>query len=210
MVVIASSSPMVTITNAPTARTQPDRPPAQAGTGRLASGISPSRCRWPIRIGSPICWYRRRNRPTWPPARCARPDVAAVFEPRLARRVPSLRRAGAGRQAVFAEDWNCRRNSALSQAFLLQEQWWSEAARSVRGVSKHHEELVGFTLRQCWTCGRPPISSRPIRRFNDTRWPPAAPTWSRVSRNWSRDALAVLGNAKPRGVEQFLPARPWR
>ncbi|KQQ97137.1 alpha/beta hydrolase [Massilia sp. Leaf139] len=39
--------------------------------------------------------------------------------------------------------WN-----ALSQAFLLQQQWWHRATNSVRGVSQHHADVVTFVTRQ--------------------------------------------------------------
>ncbi len=36
----------------------------------------------------------------------------------------------------------------LQQAFLLQQAWWQQATTGVRGVSKHHEQVVSFTARQ--------------------------------------------------------------
>ena len=53
------------------------------------------------------------------------------------------------------KDWDTPPFNAMSQAFLLQEQWWSEAMTGVRGVSKHHEEVAEFTTRQ-WLDMRSP------------------------------------------------------
>lgn len=39
--------------------------------------------------------------------------------------------------------WN-----VVSQGFLLQQRWWHHATSGVRGVSRHHSEVVTFTARQ--------------------------------------------------------------
>ncbi|MBV8633744.1 MAG: poly-beta-hydroxybutyrate polymerase N-terminal domain-containing protein, partial [Burkholderiaceae bacterium] len=36
----------------------------------------------------------------------------------------------------------------FAAAFLHNEQWWGEAAHGVRGVSRHHADVVEFTIRQ--------------------------------------------------------------
>lgn len=46
--------------------------------------------------------------------------------------------------------WN-----ALSQGFLLQQQWWHRATSSVRGMSQHHADVVTFVARQLLDCVAP-------------------------------------------------------
>ena len=55
--------------------------------------------------------------------------------------------------------WN-----ALSQAFLLQQQWWHRATNSVRGVSQHHADVVTFVTRQLLDCVAPSnfVATNPV------------------------------------------------
>lgn len=95
--------------------------------------------------------------------------------------------------------------AALSQAFLLHERWWNEAATGVRGVSQHHEDLVAFTLRQFVDMWSPSnfVATNPqvLKETVATGGANLVNGW----RNWSRDALAVLAGGPPRGVEAFRP-----
>ncbi|HMA07476.1 MAG TPA: poly-beta-hydroxybutyrate polymerase N-terminal domain-containing protein, partial [Ramlibacter sp.] len=105
------------------------------------------------------------------------------------------------------EEWDVPPYSAWSQAFLLQEQWWSEAARDVRGVSRHHEEVVGFTLRQWLDMWSPSNFVATNPQVQQRTVVAGGANLVMGFANWARDALAVLGNGKPRGVEQFLPGQ---
>jgi polyhydroxyalkanoate synthase subunit PhaC len=104
-------------------------------------------------------------------------------------------------------EWQVPPFNALAQAFLVAEQWWAEAATNVRGVSRHHEDMVGFTLRQ-WLDMLSPSNS-PV--LNPQVLAETARTGGRNFAeglgNWWRDALAVAAGGKARGVEAFRPGR---
>ncbi|WP_313706401.1 alpha/beta fold hydrolase [Massilia sp.] len=55
--------------------------------------------------------------------------------------------------------WN-----ALSQGFLLQQQWWHRATSSVRGMSQHHADVVTFVARQLLDCVAPSnfVATNPV------------------------------------------------
>ena len=47
-----------------------------------------------------------------------------------------------------AEEWRRWPFNLWHQAFLLNQRWWEEATRGVRGVDPHHENVVAFAARQ--------------------------------------------------------------
>jgi len=101
--------------------------------------------------------------------------------------------------------WQLPPFNALATAFLLNQQWWAEAMQGVRGVSAHHEQVAAFTTRQWLDMWSPSnfIATNPqvIRETLATGGANLANGWA----NFLRDAQAVLGNGRPRGVEQFIP-----
>lgn len=47
-----------------------------------------------------------------------------------------------------SEEWKAWPYNIIYQSFLLQEDWIKEAVTDVRGVTKHHTDMVSFTARQ--------------------------------------------------------------
>jgi polyhydroxyalkanoate synthase len=104
-------------------------------------------------------------------------------------------------------EWQAPAFGTIAQAFLLQQQWLREAATEVRGVSRHHEEVVDFTLRQWLDVWSPSnfVATNP-QVLKETLHTGGLNLMTGFA-NWSRDALAVLSDGRPRGVEDFIPGR---
>ena len=47
-----------------------------------------------------------------------------------------------------AESWQSPPFNLFYQSFLLQQQWWHNATSDIRGVTRHHQDMVEFACRQ--------------------------------------------------------------
>jgi polyhydroxyalkanoate synthase len=112
-----------------------------------------------------------------------------------------------GDQRFARAEWDALPFNAWAHAFLLQQQWWAEATHGVRGVSRHHEQLVSFLARQWLDMWSPsnfiPTNPQVLRQVLSTGGANLAGGFV----NWLRDATALAGGGKARGVEQFVPGR---
>ncbi len=64
-----------------------------------------------------------------------------------------------------AAAWRSWPFDVMARAFLAWEGWWRAATTDVPGVSRHHADIVGFTVRQlCSTRWRRRTSPGAIRR----------------------------------------------
>jgi polyhydroxyalkanoate synthase len=86
----------------------------------------------------------------------------------------------------FADDaWRQPPFSTIYQAFLLQQQWWHNAATGIRGASPRHERIVAFAMRQL------------LDIFSPSNFPATNP-------EVLRQALAEGGQNFLRGAGHFL------
>jgi polyhydroxyalkanoate synthase subunit PhaC len=104
-------------------------------------------------------------------------------------------------------EWQLPPFSAMAQGFLLAQQWWGEATTAVRGVSRHHEDVAAFTVRQ-WLDMLSPSNSPVLNpQVLQETARSGGGNFANGLANWWRDALAVAAGAKPRGVEEYRPGQ---
>lgn len=106
-----------------------------------------------------------------------------------------------------APDWRRWPFAPFAQSFLRAQQWWHDATTGVRGVSRHHAELVSFLTRQ-W-----------LDVFSPSNWPWANPQVLQATRDqaglnlwrgaqfWWQDLARLLAGAPLDGAQAFAPGR---
>ena len=104
----------------------------------------------------------------------------------------------------FSDDaWKKWPYSFYHQNFLLIEQWWQEATGSVRGVTRHHSEILQFVSRQ-WLdmvapVNFPQTNPRVIRQTREQK----GANLLRGARNFVGDMWRTMTDAPPAGSEQY-------
>jgi polyhydroxyalkanoate synthase subunit PhaC len=95
--------------------------------------------------------------------------------------------------------------NTYQQAFLLTQQWLHNLTTGVRGVEKHHEDVVAFTARQWLDMMSPTnfIATNPLvlRQTLAT----GGANLVQGAMNWADDFKRVLHNLPPEGAEAFRP-----
>ena len=105
------------------------------------------------------------------------------------------------------EAWRKQPFGFLSQAFLLNQQWWHNVTHDVPGVTPHHEEVVSFIARQILDVFSP--SNNPftnpevIERTRETN----GQNFIDGFRNWREDVRRQLQGKPPAGTEAFTPGK---
>ena len=133
---------------------------------------------------------------------------------RLADYVGRLARNPAGEHAIEplaqdarfkAADWQQWPFNVIYQAFLLQQQWWHNATSEVRGVSRHHQQVVNFTLRQfldVWSPSNFPLTNPEVLR---AAFAEGGANFLRGAQNFAEDLQDLVLERAPAQTGRFRP-----
>jgi polyhydroxyalkanoate synthase subunit PhaC len=106
-----------------------------------------------------------------------------------------------------ALEWHQWPYNVVYQAFLLNQQWWHDATKHVRGVEKGHERMVNFAARQALDFFSPSNFVATNPEVLAETWKTAGQNLFNGMQNWLQDAMRLATNQPPLGVEQFTPGQ---
>ena len=103
------------------------------------------------------------------------------------------------------KEWQQWPYNFLYQSFLLNQQWWHNASTDVRGVSKHHTEVVSFAIRQILDLLSPSNFILTNPEILKATVEQGGMNLVRGMSNYVEDQERVISNKMPLGTEQFRP-----
>jgi len=100
--------------------------------------------------------------------------------------------------------WDQWPYNVIYQSFLLGQQWLSISMRGVRGVTKHHEQVMDYTTRQAMDFFSPsnfPLTNPEVMKvMQETN----GENLARGLRNWQEDMERTILGSPPAGSENYI------
>lgn len=104
-----------------------------------------------------------------------------------------------------AQEWKHWPFDEIARGFQQVERWWDQAGSNIRGVSRRHEDVVRFTLRQLLDTVAPTnfVATNPLvqKRIAETAGQCLIDGWL----NAFDDVRRYLSHERPKGAEAFRP-----
>lgn len=103
-----------------------------------------------------------------------------------------------------AKSWQQFPYNFIYESFLLTQNWWHNATHCVRGVSRHHEEVVDFMTRQFLDMFSPSNFILTNPEILEALWQQKGGNFVKGFENFSDDIKRTLLDQPPAGSENFV------